>query len=299
MEEEVKILHKATLLEKQGDKYITNFFILDKDCRIEIYNSLRNTSKERSLLISEFINDKLTDIRALEIAGDHIDDNTIRWWLAPDLIDYLIEQLAKDRPNYYPPKRANGEIWGFVGYEVAELPENTVMGNNGCGNDKNEFWTYKYGDYSMWDQCGEPEYEEVELMCDCIRNGRKISSFSDIEKRVWANINGKYAHSSETNDLIPDVLILTNENLNKIHTLFREHKNFEPLTQNIYDSYKKIESIFKKYSHRILHDNLCYNIRMEMYSMRMMTIHDLVDKDFLKLPEDTSKSTFGMNILLK
>ena len=36
MEEEVNILHHATLLEKQGDKYITNFFILDKDCRIEV-----------------------------------------------------------------------------------------------------------------------------------------------------------------------------------------------------------------------------------------------------------------------
>ncbi len=32
IEEEVEILRRATLLEKQGNKYITNFFILDKDC---------------------------------------------------------------------------------------------------------------------------------------------------------------------------------------------------------------------------------------------------------------------------
>ena len=152
MEEEVNILHHATLLEKQGDKYITNFFILDKDCRIEVYHALRKTARERSRLIREFMDDRMTDIRALGIAGDHIDDNTIRWWLVPDLIDYLIENSVKAQNIYEPPKRANGESWGFVGYEITDLPEETGMGHNGCG-DKNEFWTYKYGDYSLWDQC--------------------------------------------------------------------------------------------------------------------------------------------------
>ena len=69
MEEEVNILHRATLLEKEGDKYITNFFILDKDCRIDVYNALRKTAKERSHLIREFIDDKIADIRAL---GEHL-----------------------------------------------------------------------------------------------------------------------------------------------------------------------------------------------------------------------------------
>ncbi len=183
MEEEVNILHHATLLEKQGDKYVTNFFILDKDCRIEVYHALRKTARERSRLIREFMDDRMTEIRALGIAGDHIDDNTIRWWLVPYLIDYLIENSVKAQNIYEPPKRANGESWGFVGYEITNLPEEIAMGHNGCG-DKNEFWTYKYGDYSLWDQCGEPEYAEVELMGNCIRGNRNISSFSELEKRI-------------------------------------------------------------------------------------------------------------------
>lgn len=134
MEEEVNILHRATLLEKQGDKYITNFFILDKDCRIEVYYALRKTARERSRLIREFIDDSITNIRTLGIAGDNLDDNTIRWWLTPDLIDYLIENSVKAQNIYEPPKRANGESWGFVGYEITDLPEETVMGHNGCGN---------------------------------------------------------------------------------------------------------------------------------------------------------------------
>lgn len=164
MEEEVDILHRATLLEKQGNKYITNFFILDKDCRIEVYYALRKTSKERSLLIREFVDDNIINIRALGIAGNHIDDNKIRWWLIPNIIDYLIENSVKAQKIYEPPKRTNGESWGFVGYEIADLPEETVTGHNGCGNEKNMFWTYKYGDYSLWNQCGEPDYEESVLI---------------------------------------------------------------------------------------------------------------------------------------
>ena len=299
MEEEVNILHYATLLEKQGDKYITNFFILDKDCRIEVYHALRKTARERSHLIREFMDDRMTKIRFLGIAGDHIDDNTIRWWLIPDLIDYLIENSVKAQNIYEPPKRANGETWGFVGYELTDLPEDTVMGHNGCGNEQNMFWTYKYNDYSLWNQCGEPEYEETELMCNCIRENRKASSFTAIEKRVWDGINGRYAHISDDGHVIPDILVIRIEKLRQIHQLFREHKNYELLIKNVADLYEKVEEIFKKYSHQVLHDNIGYNIRMELYAMRMMAIHDLVDENVLKLPEDTRKSSLGMHIILK
>ena len=298
MEEEVRILHSATLLEKQGDKYITNFFILDKDCRIEIYHALRKTARERSRLIREFMDDRMTDIRALGIAGDHIDDNTIRWWLIPDLIDYLIENSVKEQSIYEPPKRANGESWGFVGYEITELPESIMIGHNGCGG-KDEFWTYKYGDYSMWDQCGEPQYEEAELMCNCIRGNRNISSFSDIERRVWKGIVGRYAHLSDDGYIIPDILVIEIEKLKELHRLFREHKNYELLIQNVADLYIKVEEIFKKYTHQVLHNNIGYYIRMELYAIRLMAIHDLVEENVLKLPEDTSKSSLGMHINLK
>ena len=136
MEEEVEILHRATLLEKQENKYITNFFILDKECRLDIYEALRAGAEERSGLIGEFIRDAEGDIRQLNIAHEHLDDNTIRWWLVPAVIDYFIESVSKGKTTYAPPKRANGECWGFVGYETINLPEKTMMGHNGCGDGK-------------------------------------------------------------------------------------------------------------------------------------------------------------------
>ena len=301
MEEEVDILHRATLLEKQGDKYITNFFILDKECRTEVYYALRNTARERSRLLREFMDDRLTDIRALGIAGDHMDDNTIRWWLVLDLIDYFIETVAKGKGEniYYPPKRANGETWGFVGYESG-APSNDIgighNGVNGIGN-QNEFWAYKY--YSLWKQCGEPEFKEVMLMCDCVRNHRRIASFTDVEKESWDQINGRYAHASDDGFVIPDILVLTSETSQKIHQMLCEHKNYEALKQNFANLYDKVEEIFKKYSHQVLHNHIGYNIRMELYSARMMAIRDLLDDNVLKIPENPSHSLLGMNLFLK
>ncbi len=291
MEEEVKILHQATLLEKQGDKYITNFFILDKDCQIEIYNSLKRGSRERSRIICEFMDDKLDDIRKLGIAGGHIDDNIVRWWLALYLIDYLIENTVKMKSNVYePPKRANGESWGFVGYEIIQLPEDTELSQNGTGDDENMFWVY--GGFP-------PNYSEVMLLCDCIRNKRLVSSFSDIEKKSWENIEGKFAHTSESGEIIPDVIVITGDSLIKINKLFQDHSTFNKLIENMNGAYEKVEEIFKKYSHKVLHDSLGYNVRMELYAMRMMSVKDLVSDGVLKLPENLNNCSAGMYIVLK
>ncbi|MBE6691785.1 MAG: sigma-70 family RNA polymerase sigma factor [Ruminococcaceae bacterium] len=290
MEEEVEMLHQATLLDKQGDKYITNFFILDKDCQIEIYNVLRQGANERSRLISEFMDDSIADIRKLGIAGDHIDDNIIRWWLVPHLIDRLIEISVKSKSNVYePPVRANGETWGFVGYEIFEYPEELGMGQNGAGNSDNMFWVYG----------GFPPKQNVALLlCDCIRNNRIVASFSDIEKKVWENIEGKYAHISENGEIIPDILVLTGDRFAKIDQLFQEHRNYNKLMENMNGAYDKVEAVFKKYSHKVLHDNLGYNIRMEFYLMRMMSVNDLFADGVLKAPDNPENTTALMYVVL-
>ena len=303
MEEEVNLLHQATLLEKQGDKYITNFFILDKECRMEIYNALRQESKERSRLICELIENRLNEDRSAFCEYPHIEDNTIRWFLVPFAIDVLINMVQQEQnPNgLYGgfdgklPKRANGESWGFVGYETVELPEITIMGCQCCITDSGAFIVYKCGDYSMWEQCGEPNSQEVELMCSCIKENKKISSLSDNEKRVWESINGRYAHLSEDGFLIPDIVVGRGEEGEPPSVL---PDDLQWLAQNVTDLYKKVETILKKYTHQVLHKNMEFYIGMELYAMRMMAIHDLVEEGYLKLPDDPSKSSLGMALFI-
>jgi hypothetical protein len=270
---------------------------------MEIYNALRQESKERSRLIRELIENRLNEDRSDFCEYPHIEDNTIRWHMVPFAIDVLIEMVQQEQnPNgLYGgfdgklPKRANGESWGFVGYETVELPEITIMGCQGCITDSGAFNVYKCGDYSMWEQCGEPNSQEVELMCSCIKENKKISSLSDNEKRVWESINGRYAHLSEDGYLIPDIVVVRAKEGESPDIL---PDDIQWLVQNVTDLYKKVETILKKYTHQVLHKNMEFYIGMELYAMRMMAIHDLVEEGYLKLPDDPSKSSLGMALFI-
>ena len=299
MEEEIALLCNATLLEKQGDKYITNFFILDRDCRLDIYNALRRGAKDRSALIRELIADTEEKIAALGMLGAHMGGETLRWWLIPHITDMLIESTVRGESIYEPPVRANGETWGFVGYEMAELPESTMMSHNGAGDEQNMFLTYKYPVGQMWDQCGEPnDYELVMLLADCIRKNRTTASFSDGDARMWERIDGRYAHADENGSIIPDILVFRGGMIDALEAIIRGHKNFANLTENMTAAYHTVEMIFKQYSHRVLHSHIGYYIRMELYAARMMTVHDLLTDGFLTVPADPTKSTFGMHLIL-
>ena len=136
-------------------------------------------------------------------------------------IDRLIENSVKAKSNVYdPPVRANGESWGFVGYEIFEYPEDVGMSQNGNGDGKNMLWVY--GEFP-------PNRDEILLLCDCIRNKRHVTSFSDIEKNVWENIEGKFAHTSDSGEIVSDVLVLTSGSWNKIGQRFGGAKTLPPL----------------------------------------------------------------------
>ncbi len=294
MEEEVQMLCQATLLEKQGDKYITNIFILDKDCRLAVYNALRSNAKVRSQFIQEFLTDEIQAIRDLGIAGAHLDDNHIRWWLVPYLIDNLVSSAPTDENLFARPKRANGEAWGFIGYEVADIPpDGFVMGKNGVGDNFSHFYAYE-----MWNRPVLMTWEGVMLMGECLRNDRRITDFSNSEKRLWLEIDGKSAHADAEGRIIPDIPVVSNKQLEQIFTLLRNHKNYDTFMQNGLDVYQKLKGILKEYSHAVLHRQLGYHIKMEMCGMRGMAVYDLAVNGFLQLPADPNKSTLGMYFIL-
>lgn len=297
MEEEVGILHKATLLEKEGDKYVTNFFILDKECREAVYNTLRRGSKERSRLLSEIIEDSLPAIRELGIAADHISDDLIKWWLIPNTVDYCIKKSFADLNTYKPKTRANGENWGFVGYEAWESPEYTTLEQNGSTEKGVEFWHYTPGGYGF--EIFEMGSDIARMLMEIFRYNIKADDIGKMEKCVLEDHAGRCMHFDENGNAVFDILMIEKENHKKIRKLIESHKNYEALLANFVEANKSLEEIFKKYGHKTLHDTFGYYIRMEMYKIRMMCIHDLVDAGFITVPEDPAKSNIGMYLIMK
>ena len=299
IEEEVEILVNSDLLKKiAGNKFVTNFFIADKNSQLNMYNAQRLNSKERSRIIDVIADDLISEVRTLGIVRNEMSDNDIKWWLVIHIIDYCVEELSEYNINS-PLKHKNADTWGFIGFEKAELPENCTMGHNGNGSENAMFWSYKISDYNMWDRAGELNYTETLLLADFIKNKRKITTLTESEKRIWQRIKGKFAHTNDNNEIIPDILIFENNAMEKTNETIQKHYLYSDLMQNISDAFNGTLEILKKSSIEILRDQLIYCASMQILQIRMMTIHDEVENSGLALPEIPEQSTTAMWLEIK
>ena len=101
---------------------------------------------------------------------------------------------------------------------------------------------------------------------------------------------------SEDGYVIPDIIVISDES--PAETTEKWPDDFQPLIQNITDLCGQIESILKKHTHQVLYKNMGFYICMLLQEMRMMSIHDLVEEGYLKLPDDPSKSSLGMALFI-
>ena len=295
MEEEVSILERATLLKKVGNKYITNFFIEDKDTQHAVYKILRNDSVERSTILDQIVTDSIPAIRELGVIGNGMSDNDLKWWLIPALVDLFNNKF--DWAN--PVVRENGETWGCVGYEQTELPESTFMGHNGTGTGNADFWAYKISDYNMWDRVGEMNYEEVALLSNMIKYARKPADLTQTELSKWERINCRFAHLDENENVVPDIVVLMNGALNKTYSILQSHPLYDQVRTLFDKAHDNLISLFKVNSNPVLHEQLEYYAMSELCATRMMAIHDLVNTGRLVVPSTPEKSTVAMYMIIE
>lgn len=299
LEEEVEILKDATLLKKIGDKYITNFFIASKECQLDIYNAQRKDAKKRSGLLEKIIADSLEDIRALGIAGPTVSDNNLKWWLFIHAVDSIVVTLPEYN-DVYPEKRENGETWGFMGMEMAVLPENLVAGHNGCCGKDVELWAYKVGDYGLWHVVGEMfDSLHAVFLADALTNKRKVADFTSAEKAIWDGcINNIHAHEDENGEVTADIPVATKEQLKKINAILLSHPLAEELKSLFARAFDETKAIIKKNISSQLFHLLGYCASMFILNTRMMMVHDMVETGMLTVPEYPENSKIGLFLII-
>lgn len=298
MEEEVNLLTDATLLKKIGNKYITNFYIADKESQMDVYRAQRQNSKKRSEAVDQMVIDLLPEIRKLNIVRNNMSDDELKWWLVIYTVDICIYSLNRFQIDDLE-KRENGENWGFMGFEISDIPEKLVTGHNGSGNGDNMFWTYKISDYGLWDRAGELSYGGTLLLGDVVRNNRKRSSLTNTEEQVWKTIEGRFAHIDEDQNIVPDILILENNALGLIRDLMKSHPLFSRIMDSFQDAFDQTVDILKKNSNEVLHNQLYYCASMLITDVRMMTVHDEVESGRLQVPKNPDESTIAMWMEIK
>ena len=291
MEEEVKILTDAQLLKEVNGKYITNFFIADKECQLEIHNTQRMQSKERSKILDEIITDKMPEIRKLGVIDDTISDNNFKWILVTRILDSIIDSKYNISATF---KRKDGGNWGFTGLEQHNLiSENTSMSQDGNGGNISVIVKYDYKGYKIGANIDRPLGNHADLLADIITNKRNINSFTESEKPLWDHIK-HFTRIDGKGNIILDIALFKDDTMKKIFVIIKSHPKYSQLENMIYSLFDEIEEILKKYSNPVLHEQLSYYVSSFMWAIRVMTINDEVDAGRLIVPENPEKSTAGI-----
>ena len=300
MEEEVRLLLDATLLEKIGNKYVTNIFIASKECQYEIWKAQREHSKERSQMIDIIVTDSLARFRELGIVKNDMSDNDLKWWAVIFAVDCFVQRLDM-YDIYFPEKRANGETWGFMGFELYDMPEKTSMGHNGAGNNNALFWTYKIGDdtLNLWNRAGEMDCTHTRFFADVLKNSRNYADFSESERALWKGLENRFAHLDENGNIVSDILVLAGDTKQTCIDILRSHPLAQNLTESFQTAFCDTIKILKKYSHPVLEKQLTYCASMVILNTRMMTVHDELLADNLLVPANPNESTIAMWIEYK
>lgn len=291
MEEEIRILKNATLLREIEGKYVTDFFIADKDTQLAIYHALRSTSEKRSELLDTILNDSMPAIRALKVDRVGMSDNDIKWFLVPYAIDRCFDALPNCSSKWHET-RANGENWGFIGFEEVELPETCMLNHCGTGGSP-AFWVYGFSDYEMW-RWQTMSVQQVKLLHKLVESGATLDTLSELEKEIWSSICGRYAHADESGRVIPDILYFEKGAIKELGDILRSHALYPSLLRLFSEAFDETVKILAASSNPILHKQLFYCASSFIYWTRMMAVHDEVNAKRLILPADPLHSTVAM-----
>lgn len=295
MEEEIRLLKDATLLKEVGGKYVTDFFIENRECQQVVYEAQRKGSKERSRLIGRIVTDSLPALREMGVAGEGVKDGEFQWMLIPRLTDLTVQR----NPSYQIHglfRRPDGGDWGFMGFEEWSPPENLYMNHGGNG----------IGGLLMAYQCDvfkgrnpTPDGQIVPLLADVVKNRRTVSSLTALEKDMLSRIPAGYFKTDDNGYLLPAFPVFTAAARKATAELCLAHPDYATLQEMTDRLFEEVKTILKKYSHPVLRDQWDYCATMLMFSIRKMTVNDLMEAGVLTLPEDPASSPAGVYLELE
>lgn len=136
IEEIVNKLTYATLLKREGKKYITNFPIIEKELDLKLYNIVKEKAKLYAINLSEFARSNFDKFKEI-VCNNHFNDNELMWVfmfiLNRYIENYPINCKNQDLNYKYTHFDAKGS-WNF--YMVENHDEFTGYGisENWFGN---------------------------------------------------------------------------------------------------------------------------------------------------------------------
>lgn len=301
MEEEIQILHDASLLTQTEDgRYITNFFIADKDTQAVVSALTEEGAKNLRPLMWDLICEMEEKLLEEKIKPDSIPTSDFRWLIALECIRKLTFSVQKEG-IYQSFHRPDGGTWGLIGYEnnfhdrLFPIGHNGSYNGNASSNGKAEFWVYgpHFLGFDIPNECmGHKLLDDnifFPLFQDVITGKRTPADFSANERAIWDRFSPRYFHE-ENGKTIPDLPIYRREVYKRLwYTELPKCRNYTAAQDASRSLNEKICGYLRSVTDPVLHSQLDYVASM-MNRIDSAVLLDLSDSGKLIAPENPSKT---------
>ena len=287
MEEEVELLLQAELLKKiNHEKYLTNFFIVPRECQNEINEKCCDFAEQHAAVFWQLAEKALKKATELGVTTGDYSDNDAQMFFA-----FYLEQIIENScfsVNWHSHfKRADGGSWGLIGFEsgsACRLPS-TFFNNSGNGW-KGVYWD-GYQAHPGDAIFGKRRYKNdvpdsyLNMTLKMLAKSSDPASFSEMEKHNLQKLTEDGfcgVHSDGT--AFVNALVFQNDMISRLHEYLNTLPEYISLLENMRDFFDAVKEIVSRYSNKYLQDDLEYYVGMSIVELRSVLSRLWKDKGF-------------------
>ena len=287
MEEEVELLLQAELLKKiNHEKYLTNFFIVPRECQNEINEKCCDFAEQHAAVFWQLAEKALKKATELGVTTGDYSDNDAQMFFA-----FYLEQIIENScfsVNWHSHfKRADGGSWGLIGFEsgsACRLPS-TFFNNSGNGW-KGVYWD-GYQAHPGDAIFGKRRYKNdvpdsyLNMTLKMLAKSSGPASFSEMEKDNLQKLTEDGfcgVHSDGT--AFVNALVFQDDMISRLHEYLKKLPEYISLLENMRDFFDAVKEIVSRYSNKYLQDDLEYYVGMSIVELRSVLSRLWKDKGF-------------------
>lgn len=287
MEEEVELLLQAELLKKiNHKKYLTNFFIVPRECQNEINEKCCDFAEQHAAVFWQLAEKALKKATELGVTTGDYSDNDAQMFFA-----FYLEQIIENScfsVNWHSHfKRADGGSWGLIGFEsgsACRLPS-TFFNNSGNGW-KGVYWD-GYQAHPGDAIFGKRRYKNdvpdsyLNMTLKMLAKSSDPASFSEMEKDNLQKLTedgfcGVYSDGTA----FVNALVFQDDMISRLHEYLNTLPEYISLLENMRDFFDAVKEIVSRYSNKYLQDDLEYYVGMSIVELRSVLSRLWKDKGF-------------------
>ena len=321
MEEELSALVRATLMQKKGDRYQTNFFIVSAEAQGKIYAHLRGLAPELTKVIIEKVEFNIAWLNKTN-PGWHegyqsLDD--MKWALLMMETDatnfHTLNEFHKDAKklsNIGPwghTIRPNGGEWDILGLEEYSGDKPSYVGLSGCVSTPKEkdlpridFRQYRFKCYGLNERTSHDlNYADGQGMV-AVANRKS----GEVDKAILNRLE-VYGYIKKVNgEYVPTIMVVRQDKVKEKTSKMskEEQEKHESLRSRAKDIatrhylfcreqiYNEIPEFLKEDEFQI--DHACTNI----FSMRGAVLEEAIRQGYLTFDKDDNKQMLGAYLIV-